>query len=161
MIIDLTQNLSNEGKSFEFEGNFLPDDSLLPYPQSKFISANYSLCVMFTNPNISVHGKINLEISGICDKCVKPIVNKFDFPIELTFCRDYAENPDDFVYTGSKLDITEALYQEIVLNLPTSFLCKEDCKGLCPKCGADRNVCDCDCDTTRENAFSFLKNLKF
>ena len=161
VIIDLTQCLCNEGKKIEFCGNFLPEDSLLSYPQSKFVSVDYVLNVVFTNPNVEADGNLIVEVSGLCDKCAKQITKKFDFPFEICFCKDQTSDPDMFVYSGSKLDVTEAFNQEIVLNLPTSFLCKEDCKGLCPKCGADRNVCDCGCDTTKENPFSFLKNLKF
>ena len=44
------------------------------------------------------------------------------------------------------LDVEAPLTEQLLLALPTKVLCKEDCRGLCPKCGHDRNDGDCGCD---------------
>lgn len=54
---------------------------------------------------------------------------------------DYIEVPD---YT---LDVDNCVQTDIILNLPVKFLCKEDCKGICPKCGKDLNDGECGCQT--------------
>ena len=46
-----------------------------------------------------------------------------------------------------KLDLSEVVCDQIVMEMPYRFLCREDCKGLCPKCGQDLNVERCSCDT--------------
>ena len=67
---------------------------------------------------------------------------------------DYIEIPD------SLLDIGELARTVFYLELPSRVLCKEDCKGLCPHCGADRNVTDCDCDKKQiDPRFAALRAL--
>ena len=46
------------------------------------------------------------------------------------------------------IDLTEDVRQTIILSVPLKLLCREDCKGLCPVCGADRNTRSCTCTTT-------------
>jgi uncharacterized protein len=45
------------------------------------------------------------------------------------------------------LDVDCLVVNEILVNWPTKVLCKEDCKGICPVCGKNRNLYDCGCDT--------------
>ena len=44
-----------------------------------------------------------------------------------------------------KLDVDGLIYSEVVVNLPMKHLCKDDCEGICPKCGKDLNEGDCGC----------------
>jgi len=58
--------------------------------------------------------------------------------------------PDDFIApigSGDLVDLTELVRQHLALAIPISPRCSPTCKGLCPKCGADRNAGGCDCDT--------------
>jgi uncharacterized protein len=45
----------------------------------------------------------------------------------------------------AELDMSPYVWETLILNLPEGALCKEDCKGLCPVCGGDRNARDCGC----------------
>ncbi|MEE3381525.1 MAG: DUF177 domain-containing protein [Succiniclasticum sp.] len=67
---------------------------------------------------------------------------------------------DAYVYEGDFVDVTELLRESLLLAEPLRVLCKEDCKGICPVCGADRNVHPCDCDTrTIDPRLSALKQF--
>jgi len=160
ILIDLTENIANVGKSVPFKGVYNLPDNLTPYPNAVLNKVAVNFEVMFGNPNVSIVGTISCYISGYCDRCLKPIETQIDLPFEQTFYKDEADE-DKYIYTNSLLDATQAVSDEIVLSLPTLLLCKDDCKGLCPKCGCDLNERQCDCDLTRENPFSALKNLKF
>lgn len=48
-------------------------------------------------------------------------------------------------YTEAVLDLVELAAEQVELLLPMKPLCREDCRGLCPRCGADRNLGDCGC----------------
>ena len=55
---------------------------------------------------------------------------------------------DEYPYlSGYELDTDVLIGNEILVNWPVKILCKEDCKGICPKCGRDLNQGDCGCDT--------------
>ncbi len=160
VIIDLTENFAAIGEPIDFSFKCNLDDSLLPYPNAKFVQAEVQLAVTFLKPNLLVKGNIICHIKGFCDRCLADISRKFDIPFDQIFYKDSADDEDGYVYSGSRLDVTKAICDEIVLSLPTALLCKPDCKGLCPKCGANLNVEQCNCDTSRENVFVALKNLK-
>ena len=161
IVIDLTENLANEGKSIMLRRDIQVDDGLLPYPNARFNNVVLDFAVTFVKPDVTVEGTITCTVDGFCDRCLKEISRSIKLPFNQTFYKDGAEDEAEYSYFGSKLDATKAVCDEIVLSLPSSFICKDECRGLCPKCGIDLNEQQCDCDTTRENAFSVLKNLKF
>ena len=161
IVIDLTENLANVGEPLIFQGEFALEGDLLPYPQATLTKVEVDFDVTFENPNVFVEGEITCFVEGVCDRCLTKVSKQIYLPFEQTFYKDSATDEDAYIYSGSKLDVTKAVCDEIVLSLPLSFLCKEDCKGLCHKCGTDLNKQTCSCDTTPDNAFSVLKNLKF
>ena len=75
--------------------------------------------------------------------------------------QERVENLDENDYlTGMDLDVDRLVYLEVLMSWPLKVLCKEDCKGLCPHCGADRNVTDCDCDKKQiDPRFAALRAL--
>lgn len=161
IVIDLTENMANVGKALTFVGEFNLPNNLTPYPDASLYKVLIKFDVTFDNPNVIVGGVISCFIRGNCDRCLKSLDTRIELPFNQIFYKDEAVDEDQYVYTSSLLDVTQAVTDEVVLSLPMSLLCKEDCKGLCPKCGCDLNERQCDCDTARDNPFSILKNLKF
>ena len=91
----------------------------------------------------------SVPFSTHCSRCWKEIDRTF----ELDFTKQVAdkkvlqnEDTDDYLLIeDGKIDIDTPLLEAIMLEFPTVFLCKEDCKGLCFKCGKDLNEVDCSC----------------
>ena len=158
IVIDLTKPLANVGVEIAFSDEFVPTESLLPYPQAELTKVAVDFSVTFLKPDVAVKGKIVCHIVGNCDRCLADVDTRIVLPFEQVFFKDKAEG---YCYEGSKLDATKAVQDEIVLSLPTLLLCSADCKGLCPKCGANKNTTQCDCDVSKVNPFSQLLNLKF
>ena len=73
--------------------------------------------------------QVDGEIEQVCARCLEPRGKTYDAGFHL----DYTVRDDPF------LDITDDVRQEILLTYPVRFLCKEDCRGLCPRCGANLN----------------------
>lgn len=64
-------------------------------------------------------------------------------------------------YRGSEIDLSGFVHQVVCLALPVQPLCREDCAGLCPHCGADRNAGPCGCpETPSRSPFAVLKVLR-
>jgi uncharacterized protein len=64
-------------------------------------------------------------------------------------------------YRGSEIDLAAFFHEVVALALPVKPLCREDCAGLCPRCGADRNQDSCGCTETREDSpFAVLRSLR-
>ena len=86
-------------------------------------------------------------ISAECDRCLSKFERSRSFDFEHILVRSLNSDNDEYVVTeNDKLDLDELAVNDILLQMPTKLLCKEDCKGLCPKCGADLNISDCNCE---------------
>lgn len=120
---------------------------------------------------------IRFQVSGVADLQCSRCLTVFRHPLKLDFTEEFraskgAKVPGDlqdddetgavFVpYQGDKIEVAEVLRQHILLALPVKPLCKDDCLGLCPTCGRNRNEGACDCaDPERGDArFGVLKQL--
>lgn len=124
-----------------------------------------------TGAEVVVEGHLESCAEVDCDRCLKPIqvpVNS-DFGLEYISDSDYEENrnveltEDEMsvsVFDGDSIDIDEIAKEQILLAVPTRALCREDCKGFCPKCGVDKNATDCGCEEKEiDPRWAALKNL--
>ncbi len=90
-----------------------------------------------------------------CARCLEPVSGDFAVQLERTVAaegtlseKQLEENVDEYaVIVGGKLDLDEAIREELLLSFPMRFFCTEDCPGLCPKCGKPRRLGDCGCPT--------------
>ena len=93
--------------------------------------------------------KASVKYVTACARCLKELhgESEIDFVRTVALSLETDDGEDEYVLVGenSSLSIDEALTEEMILSLPTRSLCKDDCKGLCPKCGADKNVRECGC----------------
>lgn len=86
-----------------------------------------------------------------CDRCLKAFEKAMDYSFSHIVVRELSNTDDEefdyVVCADGMLDLEELARADLMLELPTKVLCREDCKGLCPKCGKDLNLGSCDCKT--------------
>ncbi|NMO13328.1 DUF177 domain-containing protein [Pyxidicoccus fallax] len=71
------------------------------------------------------------------------------------------EDADEEVFDGKTIDLDPIVREQLLLALPMSAVCREDCKGLCPQCGINRNEAKCNCDVKPvDPRLAPLKNIK-
>ncbi len=95
-----------------------------------------------------------VDICGACDRCLSPV--SFKVPVSVDETIEISEGQvvtDDDIGPYSFVDeedinIDELIMNEILVNFPAKILCQDDCKGICPVCGKNRNTESCDCDDT-------------
>ncbi len=119
-----------------------------------------------------VEGRISTDVEVECSRCLQPNGKSLDFPFSAAFvtAENYTrereaevniENLEVSIYAGDKIDLTELVREQILLNLPEQVFCREDCRGFCQKCGANRNLIDCSCEEKEiDPRWAALKNLK-
>ena len=95
-----------------------------------------------------------LDYEAACARCLKPVSGSFTFSLEKTVAprevlSDLDEDRlDDYaIIDDGFLDLDSRIVEQLEVEFPIRFLCKEDCKGLCQKCGKNLNEGKCDCDT--------------
>jgi uncharacterized protein len=107
---------------------------------------------------VKARGSVVAQLQVECDRCLKlvelPVNSRFK--VEYLSTEDYqAQQADELteedldltVFDGEVVDIDDLVTEELLLAVPTHVLCKDDCKGICPSCGADRNQTECGCET--------------
>jgi uncharacterized protein len=115
----------------------------------------YRLTAQASNRRILVNGELACKLRLLCSRCLNPIDETFAIPFEEQFQVMKEGDPepdetDDFVpVTDERIDLRPFLEEELVVHLPLAPLCKEDCKGLCPECGVNRNEQSCSCKSER------------
>ena len=108
--------------------------------------------------------KCSAEYKTACARCLEPISGvceiMFTRPVATKLEAEDTEEEYILVGEGASVNIDEPVSEELLLSLPFRSLCKEDCKGLCPKCGCNKNVTECECVTKEiDPRWAALKNF--
>ena len=163
-----------------------PENSLLPFDfsiQPEEIDLENEAAVLKSAVSVKgelkrgivqtdVKGEISARVLLECTRCLAETEQDLDFPFEASFVG--AEH-----YTAAKeaelkdadlnvslledetIDLRELAREQILLNLPERVFCSEDCKGLCEKCGANRNLINCNCEEKEiDPRWAALKDFK-
>ncbi|MGI8555055.1 MAG: YceD family protein [Pyrinomonadaceae bacterium] len=170
MIIDLA-GLGNSPHSFEF--SLAPEEIILDDETAKLKNAVRVAGTLTKHiAQVDVEGRIRAQTEIECARCLRTFEHKLDFPFAETFVTEenytaakevelHGEDLDVSVFEGDKIDLDEIVREQILLNLPEQIFCAEDCKGFCEKCGANRNLINCNCiEKEVDPRWSALKNLK-
>jgi uncharacterized protein len=122
--------------------------------------------------DVYLKGKVAALIVLKCDRCLEEYNNNIDTSFFYEFVpgqlidkeKEIALGSEDMevsLYDGVEIQIGEIFREQILLQIPMRHVCSEDCKGICPGCGADLNREECRCQKeTLENPFSVLKKLR-
>lgn len=120
---------------------------------------------------IRITGHLSVIMDAACDRCLE----KAKVPIESEFALYYRPTTEGLsdekeidtgeaemgFYEGEGLELNDVLREQILLALPMQRVCREDCKGICPVCGQNRNLKECQCQTvTTDDRWAALKQLK-
>ena len=108
-------------------------------------------------------GRVKTCIHGICDRCAAAFSREMEIPLEVVLVTELAdeENEDEWVFPleGDSADLEDIVRTVFVLNMESKLLCKEDCKGLCCRCGKNLNAGPCSCQKELDPRFAALKQL--
>jgi uncharacterized protein len=95
------------------------------------------------------HARLRGSFRGSCRRCLTEVIYPLDATVEALFSAN-AENADDPALYPipapiTRVDVRPAVREEVALAMSAYPLCREDCAGLCPRCGADLNAGPCGC----------------
>ena len=137
-------------RSYELDENTTSEDG-------SFERGEGSLFLMRTDEGVWVRLHVEIGLWGACSRCLK----RFLYPVDINIDDEYLATAE--VATGKPialpeyaegsftidhshvLSLDEAIRQYVMLQGPMKLLCQDDCSGLCPSCGVDRNVLECGC----------------
>jgi uncharacterized protein len=121
---------------------------------------------------IRVQGGLKVTVEATCDRCAElatfPLESRFDLVyLPATDDRPGGEDEIDAAgievgyYEGGGLSLNEILREVVLLALPMQLVCAEDCKGICPVCGQNRNQRECGCQPEEaDDRWNKLKDFR-
>ncbi|MFO7154943.1 MAG: DUF177 domain-containing protein [Caldicoprobacter oshimai] len=153
LVIDVSDILKEKGSSKEFSGSQPLEDIIYqgerigllgPVSVSGHITNTGKLLVL----DADAVAKLSLQ----CARCTK----RYDKELEFSFTARLSkvgdpEDPDIFLYEGEVVDLKDIILEFLLLELPMRRQCSEECKGLCPYCGRDLNIEQCQCEENVEH----------
>lgn len=162
MKLDLNEIAHSLGMHYTYEVDDQPDFK----DSGVVVKGPVTGKLVFSNTGglILVRGGLKARVELECVRCLECFESDFDvdvseqFRIHVgTWQPDYSDDvidespeeeetglPDD-IFKEGLLDLTEVIRQNLLVILPLAPLCSEDCRGICPECGANRNLNVCDC----------------
>ncbi len=96
---------------------------------------------------IELNAEITTSCSALCDRCLTPVEFELSCPL-YGFIDDGETVSEDELITLKAdrfIELDDAVFETLILAYPQKILCTEDCKGLCPECGANLNNAECKC----------------
>lgn len=106
-----------------------------------------------------IRGTIDAKLLLKCSRCLEDFEYELNTSFEEELSRE-SNNEDIIFIEGDILDMTDIVVNNILLSLPMKFICSENCKGLCPKCGKNINIHECSCeDENLDPRLAVLKDL--
>ena len=110
---------------------------------------------------LTLRGTLSAAMRCVCDRCAAEFDREVSHPLDIPLASELQdeENPDYFLLEGDELDLEELLETVFILNMDTRFLCRDDCKGLCSRCGKNLNEGPCDCRTESDPRLAVLEQL--
>ncbi len=112
---------------------------------------------------LMMKGIIRTTIHGVCDRCASDFTRDVEIPIDVVLVTELSneENEDEWVFPleGDSADLEDIVRTVFVLNMDSKLLCKEDCKGLCCRCGTNLNNAPCSCQKELDPRFAALQQL--
>ena len=163
MLLGLSKIIDCPGASVPFSTSVDLSDLCfgVSYPVSEPVKAEGM--VRNTAGVLVMTGEITTCIHGTCDRCASGFDRDVNIPINVVLVTEMAneENEDEWVFPleGDSADLDDIVRTVFVLNLDSKLLCKEDCKGLCHRCGKNLNEGPCNCQKELDPRFAALKQL--
>jgi uncharacterized protein len=144
-----------------------PDSGIASFESPVSLDLN----VMRSDGEIVLTGTAGVDVTFDCARCLKRYGARLEAPLSILCLLgdgaggyDGDENSESVVRVAPNsrfIDITGEVRSELMVDLPVKPLCSDDCKGLCPMCGADLNETTCSCRSDEHDSrWDALKKLK-
>jgi len=176
----LIEQITEEGLVFEFEKSvktFPVLAEMVASSECNFAAPIRTIVrVLRIGDMVEIDGDIETSVRLPCSRCLRPFETYLKPHFTLTYMRRATDIIEDtepkevelsaedmgiVYFQGEKINLKDTIQEQVIMEFPLRALCKQDCKGLCPRCGADLNEDPCDCDRRSwPGKFAVLKNLK-
>ena len=160
MFLNLREIIEIPGGSVPFECELETEG--LDFPQIKEYKAKpYAEGRVYNEAGVlRLEGELTAEMICVCDRCGCEFESVKVTPLDAVIVEENTgDDPELFTLEGDGIDLSEVLETCFILDMETKFLCREDCKGLCPTCGKNLNLGPCGCRKQIDPRSAVLEQL--
>ncbi len=158
MVLDLSSLLSGKSSRLDFEYEITQEDeenAVLPPDDVSFTAPVRVKGYITDNAGyMLLCATAEIDYKSRCARCLEDIFGTFILEFNRTVATSGTlqdEANDEYVIVkNGKLDIDRELVEDLMLEFPAKLLCKEECAGICPKCGKSLNFGECGCPKKKE-----------
>jgi uncharacterized protein len=105
---------------------------------------------------LHIEGTVDADTAGVCDSCLEDVERHIHVDVDERLDPHSDRENDPFgesnVLVGNRLDLADLAQQLVLSVMPMGLRCSDDCKGLCGKCGANKNTGTCSCNNNGEQS---------
>ena len=163
MLLGLSKIIECPGASLDFSTSVDLSDLLYGTVKPVTEPVLASGTVRNTAGVLVMTGLITTTIHGVCDRCASDFDRDVEIPIDVVLVTELSneDSEDEWVFPleGDCADLDDIVRTVFVLNLDSKMLCKEDCAGLCCRCGTNLNDGPCKCQKELDPRFAALRQL--
>ncbi|MDR0500853.1 MAG: DUF177 domain-containing protein [Coriobacteriales bacterium] len=129
---------------------------------------SYNLELTNTGGAVLVSGVVKANTVAVCDRCLASCDLQLQGELQEYLVikgsqADFSDADAEFtvVDANEEIDLAAYMIAALIFELPITVLCKDECKGLCPRCGTNLNTstCNCDGELSADHPFAVLKSL--
>ena len=161
MLLNVKPILHTPGKrlDFQFELDLSDMEFSGRYPISRPVAVSGEVRNTAGILELTLNAKRTLD--AVCDRCGKAFVQEKDVPFTCMLAEELQneENDEIVLLEDGMVDVGDLARTAFILDMDTKTLCSEDCKGLCPRCGADLNLGPCSCKKETDPRLAVLAKL--
>ncbi len=151
MIVDLSPVIKVTGAEIKLDGN-------VGFSDAEFLGESYRFCeplkvvgrVYNNGQSLTLEADVTGQMLTDCARCLDELRTDVTFSVnELLSQREEGEEQSDdiILFDGYEIELDDIIADHFLMNISGRYLCRDDCKGLCPNCGTNLNHGECDCDT--------------
>lgn len=177
-----TTDIPAEGRELSFEvdtlslnervaASCLHDPESIQPPTYVFLApTRANLSLHLEGATVVVSGHAESRFVTQCSRCAEDTTKELSLPVDIVLKPRTARGPlgahdEDLhfgFYDGQEVDCSDIVEEFLILALPFSVSCSDECRGLCPKCGVNLNVESCQCkpDKPEDSGLGILRGLK-
>ncbi len=168
MLLNIIKAKTEQGKDINFDVEFPLDNDLIEDRNYQFLTpVTVKGTMNYQNDKLDIDAKVNFKLLVVCDNCGESFEKDIQFDLSEKFLEQYeSHTEEDYLIKQVCVEIDKPVTDNLLLNIPTKMLCKDDCKGLCAVCGKNKNFSTCNCDALMDeledldNPFNQLKNRR-
>lgn len=161
MLFDVKPILHTPGRQLEFRFELDLSDAEFSgrYPVSRPVAVSGT--VRNTAGILELELSARTTLDAVCDRCGKAFLQEKDIPYSCMLAEELQNEDNDEIVLleDGCVDVGDLARTAFILGMDTKTLCSEDCKGLCPRCGADLNLGPCSCKKETDPRLAVLAKL--